>query len=63
MINMGSIYSVTFGLIDNERVEGFEWLLEAFDKLRLQVKRVLKYYDYVKKPPIKPDMILIDYNK
>ncbi|KAK3399834.1 hypothetical protein B0T20DRAFT_349874, partial [Sordaria brevicollis] len=48
--NINSIYSTAFSLINNERVEGFTWLVKAFDKLRRRVNI------------IKLEVIITDFN-
>ncbi len=34
--NLGTVIPVVFGLVDNERQDGFDWLINAFNDLRIQ---------------------------
>ena len=49
--NVGSIFNAAFGLVDNEREDGFNWLVSQFDSFRRQLGA----------PP--PDVIITDFDK
>ena len=49
--NVGSIFDAAFGLVDNEREDGFNWLVSQFDSFRRQLGAPL------------PDVIITDFDK
>jgi len=51
MTNTGSVFNAGFGLIDNEREDGFQWVADRVDKVRQKIGAAV------------PSVILTDFDK